>query len=76
MKDVCLATIAQLEAQGAVVERIDLPLVTAGIPVYYILSPAEVSTNMARFDGIRFGLQGETTDKESIFDYYAAIREQ
>jgi len=42
--------------------------------VYYILCPAEVSTNLARFDGIRFGLQWDTYSSDNINDYYDAIR--
>jgi len=76
VKQICLSTIQQLEEQGAIVEWIDLSLVTSGIPVYYILSPAEVSTNMARFDGVRFGLQDETVDKDSIYAYYTSIRSE
>ncbi|MDP2669742.1 MAG: amidase family protein [bacterium] len=76
MKQVCLQTIEELERQGAIVERIDLPIVSFGVPVYYILTSAEVSTNMAKFDGLRFGLQDETVDKDSIYAYYASIRSE
>jgi hypothetical protein len=38
--------------------------------------PAEVSTNLARFDGIRFGLQKNTLDFENIHDYYTAVRSE
>lgn len=76
VKQVCLQTIEELERQGAIVERIDLPIVSFGVPVYYILTSAEVSTNMAKFDGLRFGLQDETVDKDSIYAYYASIRSE
>jgi hypothetical protein len=46
------------------------------VAVYYILMPAEVSTNLARFDGIRFGLQDDTSTFASIKDYYATIRDK
>jgi aspartyl-tRNA(Asn)/glutamyl-tRNA(Gln) amidotransferase subunit A len=36
--------------------------------------PAEVSTNLARFDGIRFGYQEDTFDYDSIYEYYSKIR--
>jgi hypothetical protein len=38
--------------------------------------PAEVSTNLARFDGIRFGLQTNTLDFENIHDYYTSVRSE
>lgn len=65
-----------LRKQWATIDLIDLPVLNSAIAAYYILCPAEVSTNMARFDGLRFGLQGETSDYERIHDYYASIRSQ
>lgn len=56
--------------------RIDLPILSSSVPVYYILCPAEVSTNMAKFDGLRFGLQKNTADFDRIHDYYSAIRDE
>lgn len=71
-----LETVAQLVAAGAIVEEIDIPLLAYGIPAYYILMPAEASSNLARFDGLRFGHQADTKDFDTIYDYYATIREQ
>lgn len=51
-----------------------MPILQYSVPTYYVLCPAEVSTNMAKFDGIRFGLQKDTKDFETIHDYYAAVR--
>lgn len=47
---------------GARIEDIDLPYAEYALPVYYIIIPSEVSSNMARFDGIRFGLSVEGKD--------------
>ena len=69
-------TISYLREQGAIVEMIDLPILKAAIAAYYIICPAEVSTNMARFDGLRFGLQGDTSEFERMHDYYASIRDE
>lgn len=63
-----------LVLQGAVVVELDIPLITEGIAVYYTLVPAEVSTDMARFDGLKYGLQHDTTDALSHNDYLATIR--
>jgi hypothetical protein len=42
--------------------------------MYYTLMPAEVSTNLARFDGMRFGLQEESLGHDDIYAYYEKIR--
>lgn len=76
VKKCCLDTIAYLSEKWAEIDRIDLPIVQYAVPTYYIITPAEVSTNMARFDGIRFGLQGDTGEFDRIHDYYAHIRAQ
>ncbi len=48
-------TVQQLTARGAVVESISLPATQLALAAYYILVPAEVSSNLARYDGVRFG---------------------
>jgi len=47
--------VAQLEARGAVVTPVSLPATKLALAAYYILVPAEVSSNLARYDGIRYG---------------------
>jgi aspartyl-tRNA(Asn)/glutamyl-tRNA(Gln) amidotransferase subunit A len=49
------AAIAQLESLGAIVEECSLPNVRFSLPTYYIIAPAEASSNLARYDGIEFG---------------------
>ncbi len=44
--------------------------------MYYIIQPAEASTNLARFDGLRFGLQKDTKNFDGIMDYITAIRSE
>jgi len=56
------------------IDEVDLPVLDYGISIYYTLMPAEVSTNLARFDGIRFGLQENTLDHTNIHEYYQKIR--
>ena len=46
------------------------------VPMYYTLMPAEVSTNLARFDGIKFGLQSDSMDVDTIQKYYEKIRSE
>jgi len=49
------AAIVQLESLGAIVEECSLPNVRFSLPTYYIIAPAEASSNLARYDGVEFG---------------------
>lgn len=60
------------EQMGAIVEEVSLPHSEYALPAYYIISRAEASTNMARFDGVQFGLRDVKAD--NIVDLYANSR--
>ena len=49
------AALAEYEKLGARLVPISLPNAELGIPVYYVIAPAEASSNLARFDGVRYG---------------------
>ncbi len=49
------AAVKQLEAMGAIVKRVSLPNVKYSVPAYYVIAPAEASSNLSRFDGVRYG---------------------
>jgi aspartyl-tRNA(Asn)/glutamyl-tRNA(Gln) amidotransferase subunit A len=51
-----------LEKAGAVVETVSVPSVEYGLSAYYIIAPAEASSNLARYDGVRYGLRAEAPD--------------
>jgi aspartyl-tRNA(Asn)/glutamyl-tRNA(Gln) amidotransferase subunit A len=51
-----------------------MPILAYSVPIYYILMPAEVSTNLARFDGIRFGYQDDTMNYDDLQQYYDHVR--
>lgn len=54
---------------GAQQKEISMPSIDYGLPVYYIIAPAECSSNLARFDGVRYGLRSkESTDTISMFE--------
>lgn len=57
-------------------ETISFPLLQYCLPVYYILNPAEVSTNLSRMDGIKYGLQKDTVTFSNLKDYITAIRSE
>lgn len=61
----------KLESLGYEIVDVSLPLIKYSLAVYYIIQPAEVSSNLARYDGIRYGLS-EKADK--LFDVYAKSR--
>ncbi len=67
------AAIKQLESLGAKVVEISLPHTGYSLPVYYIIAPAEASANLARYDGMRFGLR---VDKGEMWPTYKATRGQ
>lgn len=58
----------KLKSEGHVVEEVNLPLVQYILPTYYILTTAEASSNLSRFDGVRYGHRStEVTDLESLY---------
>lgn len=67
------AAVKQLEAAGAEIVEVSLPHTDAGIATYYILAPAEASSNLSRYDGVRYGLRCEKP--EDILDLYKRSRE-
>ncbi|MBA4327204.1 MAG: Asp-tRNA(Asn)/Glu-tRNA(Gln) amidotransferase GatCAB subunit A [Polaromonas sp.] len=60
------AALAEFEKLGATLVDVDLPLTELSIPVYYVIAPAEASSNLSRFDGVRYGHRaasyGDLTD--------------
>jgi aspartyl-tRNA(Asn)/glutamyl-tRNA(Gln) amidotransferase subunit A len=66
------AAIDELTKQGAVVKKIRLPNIAAGVPVYYVVAPAECSSNLARFDGVRYGYR--CADPKNLEDLYLRSR--
>ena len=67
-------SISVLEGLGARMVEIDLPNSAAGIPCYYVLAPAEASSNLARFDGVRYGHR--TSEYTDIIEMYEATRSE
>ena len=66
--------IAQYASLGASVVEVDLPLIDHGIAAYYIVAPAEASSNLARLDGVRFGRRASLGPGEGLEALYARSR--
>lgn len=69
-----LNAVKELEKQGAVVKEISLPSTDYALSAYYIISSAEASSNLARFDGVRYGYRAENYD--SLIDMYEKTRSE
>lgn len=74
VKDAVLAAAKQLAAKGAVVEEFDLSLVAYAIPAYYTVAAAEASSNLERFDGIKYGYRAASF--EGLHDMYKKTRSE
>lgn len=56
----------QFEKLGMKIKDVSMPLFHYGIPVYYLIAPSETSSNLARYDGIRYGMGRENFSKETM----------
>ena len=59
-RELCERALDRFRSMGATIREVSLPRSPLAIPVYYILAPAEASSNLARFDGVRYGLRVDT----------------
>jgi aspartyl-tRNA(Asn)/glutamyl-tRNA(Gln) amidotransferase subunit A len=70
--DLVMASVEELKKLGAVVKEVSLPNLQHAIPAYYVIAPAEASSNLSRFDGVRFGYRCE--DPKDLTDLYKRSR--
>ncbi|OGT23028.1 MAG: aspartyl/glutamyl-tRNA amidotransferase subunit A [Gammaproteobacteria bacterium RIFCSPHIGHO2_02_FULL_42_13] len=74
MADKIYAAAKEFEKQGAILHDIDLPMMRAGMPAYYVVAPAEAASNLARYDGVRFGHRCD--NPKDLEDLYARSRSE
>lgn len=69
-------SLEELKEAGATVEEVDMPLLhkDVAVPAYYVLAMAEASTNLAKFSGIRYGMEFDPEEFEDFNDYFSEVR--
>lgn len=73
VKSRVLATAAMIEQSGGKIEEVDIPAIELALACYYILVPAEVSSNLARFDGVKYGYSDPRSS--NLAETYALSRD-
>jgi aspartyl-tRNA(Asn)/glutamyl-tRNA(Gln) amidotransferase subunit A len=71
IRERCDAALNSLRTMGATIRDVSLPHTDLAIPTYYIIAPAEASSNLARFDGVRYGFRAKAA---ALRDMYADTR--
>ncbi len=74
VKDAILKVAKDLEAKGAIVEECHLEAVDYAIPAYYVIASAEASSNLSRYDGVKYGYR--TPEFEGLQDVYKKTRDE
>lgn len=74
VKDAIMKAAKVLEEKGAIVEEFDLSLVEYAIPAYYVIASAEASSNLSRFDGVKYGYR--TEEYEGLHNMYKKSRSE
>jgi aspartyl-tRNA(Asn)/glutamyl-tRNA(Gln) amidotransferase subunit A len=74
VRDAVLAALKQLESMGATWSEVSMPHTEYAVPAYYLLSSSEASSNLARFDGVRYGVRADNA--ENLIEMYKESRSQ
>ncbi len=72
IKDIVKQALLKYEELGAIIEEVSLPHAEYALPAYYLLAPAEASANLARFDGVRYGLRD--SQAENVVGMFSSSR--
>jgi aspartyl-tRNA(Asn)/glutamyl-tRNA(Gln) amidotransferase subunit A len=76
VEKVFTSALTELKKMGAEVIEISIPLIEFAVPIYYLISASEASSNLARYDGVKYGFRSEFKDLSSVNleDFYAETR--
>jgi len=74
IKECCESAISVMRSAGATIREVSLPHTTASVPTYYIIAPAEASSNLARYDGVRYGCRTSHGLPKDLNSMYRASR--
>jgi aspartyl-tRNA(Asn)/glutamyl-tRNA(Gln) amidotransferase subunit A len=74
VKEAILRAARELEGMGAYVEEIEIPLIEFAVPAYYIIACAEASSNLSRYDGVKYGFRSR--EAEDILDIFYKSRSE
>ncbi len=74
VKDAVLGAIEVLKSKGAIVEEFDFNLVNYAVPTYHVIADAEASSNLSRFDGVKYGYR--TDDYRDLHNMYKKTRSE
>lgn len=66
--------IAKLKTAGHNIEEVEMPMIKYGLAVYYIVTPAEIASNLSRYDGVRYGFRSEQS--ATLQDLYGHTRDE
>jgi len=75
-KQVQELVVEMLKAKGAIIKRMQVPLMKYCLPFYFTLIPSEAATNLQRFDGLKYGAQPDFREGEDLFDYITRVRSE
>lgn len=74
VKDAVLSVAETLKSKGAIVEEFDMSIIDYVVPTYYIIAAAEASSNLSRFDGVKYGFRAD--EFEDLTDLYMTTRSE
>lgn len=74
VKNAIMQAVKELEAKGAIVEEFSMPVIEYALPIYYILSSAEASSNLSRFDGVKYGYR--SPNAKTVNEMYEMSRSE
>jgi len=76
IKEKIFSTIEQLKKEGHTVDEIDFDLLDYVVPAYYVLTTAEASSNLNRYDGVRYGYRSNSSNIKDLTDFYKYTRSE